>query len=51
MAARGKADGSLSLFHLENASLISIPFFWVSGLLSFLRFLNIFFLKIPDIWK
>lgn len=43
MVAKEKADVSLSLFHLENVSLISLPFFWVSGSLSFLRSLDIFF--------
>lgn len=42
MVARETADGPLSLPHLENASLISLPLFWVSGFLSFLRFLIFF---------
>lgn len=43
MAAREKADGYLSLLPLENASFISLLLFWVSGLVSFWRFLDISF--------
>lgn len=34
---------AMSLLRSENASLMSLPFFWVLGLLSFLRFLSFFF--------
>lgn len=34
---------AISLLRSENVSLISLPFFWILGLLSFLRLLRFFF--------
>lgn len=47
MAAREEADGSLLLPYLENVSLISLTFSWVSGLHFFLEkgFLDFFYLR------